>query len=1001
MDCNNYNQYRSDVKENGKLIPDKCFKGSIVYKPEFNFNNYQTYKSKEYYKWINQNMVDYSFKPDYINKTFDNLCNIDNFSLKPQQKLAARIINTHVKNSGMLIYHGLGSGKTITSIIIGEAFKFRTVSSKKVPSMIIPGRTDTIILIVVPSSLIEQYYSEIIGNIYDGIIKSATGEVLIYGNEQFYLNETTRNSIVQNNTDITRLTEEINVLNENKGSSLKIKELQELITTLRLQIRFRKDEEKKNINKVYEIISHDTFLNRLLTIKNGIFTQHEFIKNLEQANGLLIIDEIHGLVSAIGTSYRKLLFAIKYHSNPNFKVVLLTGTPIYDKPYEFGLTINLLRPRILFPDGPDDFNEVFLNGKEMQNVELFKKMCSGYISYFKGGNPEAYPYKKVILMNHAMQPYQYSEYKQELVKEIDKDKKSKDQNKEEFIVKMISSESKTDETTTSVFNNSRLICNIAFPEIKLTDQQKKLTRERISQLKVDEFKKILKEVFNVSTRDNLEDLDIYKNIIKTVANYSSKFAKVAELLLQSDGTAYIYSNYVYYGVDPMAIVLDFVGFREFPLKGKNGSYFIWKGATKKQDSERAKSVFNSKKNNDGSLLKIILGTPSIMEGVDFKNVRQIHILDPWWNDSRMQQLIGRGVRLCSHRDLLPKDRIVNVFIHLSTLGSGETLFEVKYNKRLSNGEIVLSKVKTTFQRTNIYDKDSKNWMFYESGTKIDKEGNLSIYNINDSAIPFINIVSYTKIADPVLTSSFGAWKQLDARSVEQYMYARALEKLYINRQFENVIKQVAIDCDINKFGNILRLEEKYLPYIKENLYNLEYENYSNGDKFLRLGVRSAFIPDLPDGVLSLQDIFNNTAKLSGLFRFQNKETGEIITLPDSLIISENINCENIDYSFNFIPEKIKNMTLNKELIPNLMKIKLEDFKQYFFDVEKLNVSTVTPNLKLKIKKFYSKESLDEKQVLIDKLQTFNVGVDQESWELYTLPELKKIYREIFKKNVNE
>ena len=107
----------------------------------------------------------------------------------------------------------------------------------------------------------------------------------------------------------------------------------------------------------------------------------------------------------------------------------------------------------------------------MQNVELFKKMCSGYISYFKGGNPEAYPYKKVILMNHAMQPYQYSEYKRELVKEIDKDKKSKDQNKEEFIVKMISSESKTDETTTSVFNNSRLICNIAFPEIKLTDNQ--------------------------------------------------------------------------------------------------------------------------------------------------------------------------------------------------------------------------------------------------------------------------------------------------------------------------------------------------------------------------------------------------------------------------------------------------------------------------------------------------------------------------------------------------
>ena len=994
MDCDKYNQYYSDVVENDTLIPDKCFKGSIVYKPDFNFNNYQTYKSKDYYKWINKTMVDYSFKPDYANKTFDNLCNVNNFSLKPQQKLAARIINTHVKNNGMLVYHGLGSGKTITSIIVGEAFKFKAVSGN-----IISGRTDTLVLIVVPSSLIEQYYSEIIGNIDAGIIKSATGEILIHGNRQFYLNKILRTSISKNYTDIENLKKQINSLIENNGSGSEVTRLQSLVTDLRLQIRTRKEEEKKKINKVYEIISHDTFLNRLLTINNGIFTQHQFIKNLEQANGLLIIDEIQNLVSAFGTSYRKLLFALKYHSNKNFKVILLTGTPIYDKPYEFGLTINLLRPRILFPDGPDDFNEVFLDGKQMQNIDLFKKMCSGYVSYFKGGNPEAYPYKKVILMNHAMQPYQYSEYKRELIKEIQKDKESKGQNNEEFIVKMISSESKSDETTTSVFNNSRLICNIAFPEIKLTEQQKKLTRERISQIKVAEFKKILKEVSTLDT--SLEDIDIYKNVIRTVSNYSSKFAKVAELLLQSVGTAFVYSNYVYYGVDPMAIVLDFVGFREYPLKGKNGSYFIWKGSTKDSDIERAKSVFNSKNNKDGSLLKIILGTQSIMEGVDFKNVRQIHILDPWWNDSRMQQVIARGIRLCSHRDLSAGERVVDVFIHLSTLGSGETLYKVKYNKRLPSGEIVLAEVKTTFQRTNVYDKDSKNWMFYESGTKVDKEGNISIYNVKDNTIPFVNMVSYTKIADPVLTASFGTWKQLDARSVEQYMYSRALEKLYINRQFETVIKQVAIDCDINKFGNILRLEEKYLPDIKENLYNLEYENYSNGDKFIRLGVTSAFIPDLPESVLTLQDIFNNTAKLSGLFRFQNKETGEIITLPPSLIISENINCEAIDYSFTDIPEKIKNMTLNKELIPLLMKIKLEDFKQYFFDVEKRHVSTVTPSLDAKIKKFYSKESLNEKQVIIDKLQAFNVGVDQETWELYTLAELKKIVKEIFKKNINE
>ena len=980
-----FNQYYSDVTDDtGTVDPDKYFNGNIYKLDNFNFNNYKNYNSKEYYSWINKNLNQYSFTPDYSGKTFDELCNTTTFSLKPQQKLAARIINTHVKNNGMLIYHGLGSGKTITSIIIGEAFKFKSVSGE-----IIPGRTDTLVLIVVPASLVEQYYSEIIGHIESGNIKSATGEVLIHNERQFYLSRPLRISIAKNYSDIEKLKKEIEILSLN-GNQTKIEELKGKIEELRLQIRTRKEEEKKKIKKVYEIISHDTFLNRLLTMKNGIFTQQQFIKNLQQTNGLLIIDEIQNLVSAIGSSYRKLLFALKYHSSKNFKVVLLTGTPIYDKPYEFGLTINLLRPRILFPDGPEDFNEVFLNleTNKMKNVELFKKMCSGYVSYFKGGNPEAYPYKKVILMHHAMQPYQYSEYKRELISEVEKDKQEKIKNNEEFTIKMVSSESKNDETTTSVFNHSRLICNIAFPQINLSVQQKKLTRERISQMKLDELKRILKEI--IST-------DPDANILRAVNSYSSKFSKIVELILQSKGTVFVYSNYVFYGVDALAIILDFVGYRLFPLKGKNGSYFIWKGSTNDYEIEKAKAVYNSANNKDGSLLKIILGTQSIMEGVDFKNVRQIHILDPWWNDSRMQQVIARGIRLCSHRDLLPSERVVDVFIHLSTLGSGETLYEVNYNKKLPNGLIVVQKTKSTLQKVNVYDKDPKNWMFNESGTKIDKDGNMNIYNIPDKTFAFVNILSIVKLADPMLNKIIGNWKGLDSRSVEEYMYSRALNKLYINRQFENIIKQVAVDCDINKYGNIIRLEEKYMPS-DNNLFILEYENYSNGDKFTRLNIKSAFSKDLPDSTLTIEDIFNNTAIKSEQYNFKNKETGEIITLPSSLIFPENIDCVagDIKYSFEDIPEKVKNMTLNKELIPFLMKMKLEEFKQYFFDVEKEHVTISDKKLKNKLKKFYSQESLDEKHAIIEKLKLYNVGVDQDTWELYTLSELKKISKDIFK-----
>ena len=156
--CNTVNQYYSDVTDsNGKIIDSKCYKG--VYPSKVNVNSYLNYKSKDYYSWINNTLKDYSFPTDYSAKSFEDICVSKEYSLKPQQKFAARVINTHTDNKGMLIYHGLGSGKTQTSIIIGETFKFRNVKAQKLsgsayPTDIIqPARTDSVVLIVVPAAL--------------------------------------------------------------------------------------------------------------------------------------------------------------------------------------------------------------------------------------------------------------------------------------------------------------------------------------------------------------------------------------------------------------------------------------------------------------------------------------------------------------------------------------------------------------------------------------------------------------------------------------------------------------------------------------------------------------------------------------------------------------------------------------------------------------------------------------------------------------------------------
>ena len=54
-------------------------------------------------------------------------------------------------------------------------------------------------------------------------------------------------------------------------------------------------------------------------------------------------------------------------------------------------------------------------------------------------------------------------------------------------------------------------------------------------------------------------------------------------------------------------------------------------------------------------------SPAGSEGISLLNVEQVHILEPYWNEVRIDQLIGRAIRQCSHKDLPMKDRHVDVF----------------------------------------------------------------------------------------------------------------------------------------------------------------------------------------------------------------------------------------------------------------------------------------------------------------------------------------------------
>ena len=87
--------------------------------------------------------------------------------------------------------------------------------------------------------------------------------------------------------------------------------------------------------------------------------------------------------------------------------------------------------------------------------------------------------------------------------------------------------------------------------------------------------------------------------------------------------------------------------------------------------EEIKRVFNQRSNQYGDQIQILLGSPSIKEGVSLLRVEQVHILEPYWNMSRMDQVIGRAIRFCSHKDVPLRRRLVKVYLYLATSEKGE------------------------------------------------------------------------------------------------------------------------------------------------------------------------------------------------------------------------------------------------------------------------------------------------------------------------------------------
>lgn len=108
--------------------------------------------------------------------------------------------------------------------------------------------------------------------------------------------------------------------------------------------------------------------------------------------------------------------------------------------------------------------------------------------------------------------------------------------------------------------------------------------------------------------------------------------------------ALVYSNYLESGVDSYAKLLDEKGIKYNTFTGS---------MTPKQKKEVVDAY------NKGEI-PIILGSGSASEGLDLKGTRLIQLLEPHFNEAKLDQVIGRGIRYKSHADLPEHERNVIV-----------------------------------------------------------------------------------------------------------------------------------------------------------------------------------------------------------------------------------------------------------------------------------------------------------------------------------------------------
>lgn len=439
---------------------------------------------------------------------------------------------------------------------------------------------------------------------------------------------------------------------------------------------------KKLYKDFYTLNTFETFAKNIMKLSDNyiseVFSNHIIV--IDEVHNLRIQDDINSTIKIYQQFFRFL------HLVKNCKILLLSGTPMKDSPEEIASVMNLILPKeIQFPVGEQFISEYLIKKGDnnyivkKDKIKDLKMRFKGRVSFLKSiksvvkltfeGEKNVGNLKHLIVFPLKMSDKQNKSYLEAL--ELDK------------------------KGSSGINYNSRQASMIVFPDgtygqpripgTNTVDKTKGFSKYVIVKTKTrksnviktyklsNEFENYIKgntksEIISKLPIGSKKYKKVVKTRLKNLKKLSIKYATTIESILNADKKlCFVYSELITgSGSIVFSKLLELFGFSS--ANGNEGGikalrYSLLTSDISNKKIQKIISCFNQRSNIHGDIIKVIIGSKVISEGVSFYNIQKEYIITPWYNYSETDQAIARGYRLNSHRYLIDAGETPSVDVY--------------------------------------------------------------------------------------------------------------------------------------------------------------------------------------------------------------------------------------------------------------------------------------------------------------------------------------------------